>query len=178
MDKDEARSRARDVGRVDQGVSFLVVSGLFTWISGRLPGTASAFLGMRDEVDVSPLFDRLPGWRWVLPRVEEDWTLTFRDRELPIERHTMGMEQPIRSGPVIPVREIDLFLVPGLAFDLGGARLGRGGGFYDRVLAERRSDALAIGVTTATRVSDRVPVLPHDQPVDLLATESGVVACV
>ena len=124
-----------------------MVSALFAWLSGRLPGTASAYVAMEGEVDVTPLFDRLPGWRWVLPRVESEGELTFRDRSVRREMHRWGMEQPRGQGPVIPVPEIDLFLVPGLGFDLSGRRLGRGGGFYDRVLAARRGDSVAIGVT-------------------------------
>ena len=146
-------------------------------MSGRLPGTAAAYLALSDEIDVTPLFDRLPGWRWVLPRVEEDNTLTFRDRDLPLERHTYGMDQPVASGPATPVHEIDVFLVPGIAFERSGARLGRGGGFYDRVLVDKRSDAIAVGVATEQRVFDRVPALPHDQSVQWLATEEGVSEC-
>jgi len=177
MDKNPARRRARGMGLVDPGQSFLVVSGLFTWLSPRLPGTISAFLALPDEIDVSPLFTRLPGWRWVLPRVEVDGSLTFRDRDVPTEVHSYGMTQPVDQGPVVPVSQIDIFLAPGLAFDPSGARLGRGGGFYDRVLHERRGDAIPVGVTTDDRVVDRVPALPHDEPVTWLATESGVSEC-
>ena len=75
----------------------------------------------------------------------------------------------------MPVHEIDVFLVPGLAFDDYGGRLGRGGGFYDRVLAIRRADSEAIGVTVSSRVIPEVRVVDHDQPVDWLATEDGVI---
>lgn len=155
----------------------LVVEALFTWLSARLPGTVSAFLAMPGEVDVSPLFTRLPGWRWVLPRVEQDGSMTFRDRDLPRETHRFGMEQPTGSGASIPIHEIDVFLTPGLAFDRSGGRLGKGGGFYDRVLVEMRSDALAVGVTVTRRVVDEVPMRSHDRPVDLVATEEGVIPC-
>jgi 5-formyltetrahydrofolate cyclo-ligase len=154
-----------------------VVEGLFAWISARLPGTASAYLAMGGEVDVEPLLTRLPGWRWVLPRVEPDRSLTFRDRDLPRETHEWGMSQPVGAGVVVPVHEIDVVLVPGIAFDATGARLGRGGGYYDRLLAERRSDSVAVGVTLADRVLDVVPTDGHDQRVDFLATEDGVTAC-
>jgi len=132
---------------------------------------------MSNEVDLGPLFDRLPGWRWVLPRVEEEGSLTFRDREVARERHRFGMEQPADEGPVIPLHEIDVFLTPGLAFDETGGRLGQGGGFYDRVLAERRTDTAAVGVTVEERVINRVPMLSYDQRVGWLATEKGVREC-
>ncbi len=175
MDKDEARRRSRESGPVPGDVGSQVVAVLFSWLSTRLPGTAAAYLPISDEVDVTALFDRLPGWRWVLPRIEDDATLTFRDRDVVRETHRWGLIQPSDSGRIVPVAEIDVFLVPGLAFDDSGGRLGRGGGYYDRVLAGRRADSDVIGVTVAGRVIDTVPVVDHDQRVDWLATEGGVI---
>jgi 5-formyltetrahydrofolate cyclo-ligase len=177
VDKQELRTRIRSQGPVDPEVCYRVVEGLFAWMSRRLPGTVSAFLVMSGEVDVSPLFTRLPGWRWVLPRVESDATLTFRDRDVPTERHRFGMDQPMDMGPVIPVSQIDVFLTPGLAFDLRGGRLGNGGGFYDRVLSAKRTDAESVGITIERRVVEGIPMQDHDQRVDWLATEEGVIQC-
>jgi 5-formyltetrahydrofolate cyclo-ligase len=177
MDKSSLRARMRAQGLGDSAVAGRVVAGLQTWMAGRLPGTAAAYLAMSDEVEVAPLFGSLPGWQWVLPRVEGDGTLTFRDRDVSREIHPLGMRQPAESGSVVPVQQIDLFLVPGLAFDRGGARLGRGGGYYDRILAQRRAGSVAVGVTTSSRVVDEVPRDPHDQVVDWLATEDGVMGC-
>jgi 5-formyltetrahydrofolate cyclo-ligase len=87
------------------------------------------------------------------------------------------MSQPVEQGPEVPVSQIDVFLVPGMAFDETGARLGRGGGYYDRVLAIRRKDSDAVGVTVENRIIESVPVHDHDQRVDWLATENGVKEC-
>ena len=171
MEKAELRDAMSGIGPVSPESNLKVVAALFGFLSSRLPGTIAAYLGMPSEVDLSPLADRLPGWRWVLPRVETDRLLTFRHYETPRERHEFGMEQPQAVGPVVPVAEIDLFLVPGVAFDPSGGRLGRGGGFYDRVLAGRRSDAVAIGVTTESRIVSEVPVADHDVRVGWLASE-------
>lgn len=177
VDKQELRAVVRDQGMVSADSSARVVAMLFPWMSRRLPGTVSAFLAMSGEVDISPLFDRLPGWRWVLPRVEDDRTLTFRDKDVPREVHRFGMEQPTDTGPAVPVHEIDLFLTPGLAFDRSGGRLGNGGGFYDRILSARRADSVAVGITIERRVVDAVPMRDHDERVDWLATENGVTEC-
>jgi 5-formyltetrahydrofolate cyclo-ligase len=177
VDKTALRAAMRAVGPVEPDLARAVVRGLFDWLSPRVPGTVSAFLAMPGEVDVSPLFESLPGWRWVLPRVEPDRTLTFRDRDVARERHPFGMEQPADSGSVIPVHEIDVFLTPGLAFDRHGGRLGNGAGFYDSVLASKRGDALAVGVTVAAHLVDEVPMDPHDQRIDWLATDTGVREC-
>lgn len=177
MDKQELRAEMRARPAIDGELSRRVVEGLFTWLSARIPGTVSAFLAMSGEVDLSPLFTRLPGWRWVLPRVEADGSMTFRDRDLPRETHRWGMQQPTDAGPAISLHEIDVFLTPGLAFDRSGGRLGNGGGFYDRVLATKRRDSPAVGITVARRVVEVVPIEPHDQRVDWLATEAGVTRC-
>lgn len=150
---------------------------LFTWLSARLPGTIAAYVAMPDEIELEPVMGRLPGWRWVLPRLEHDDAVTFRDREVPRERHSLGMAQPVAAGEPIPILEIDLFLVPGLAFDLGGGRLGRGGGHYDRILSERRTDSVAVGVAPPGSLVDLVPREPHDVAMDFLATVDGVVSC-
>lgn len=177
MDKDSIRATIREDGPIETHIQSEVVSALFTWMSSRLPGTVSAFLAMPGEIDLSPLFDRLPGWRWVLPRVESGRRLSFRDRDVPREVHAFGMSQPTDQGAEIPLPEIDLFLTPGLAFDPNGGRLGNGAGYYDRTLAQRRRDAPAIGVTIDRRIFDRVPMLEHDQRMDWLASESGVREC-
>ncbi len=165
------------LGPVDPARGLRVTGHLFRWISSRLPGTAAAYLAMADEVPVDHLFTRLPGWRWVLPRVEDEVTLSFWDRDLERETHRWGMEQPVASGDPVPLHEVDLILVPGVAFDDRGSRLGRGKGYYDRLLVARRGDCLAIGVTVSSRIVGEVPLEPHDRRMDLLATEDGVVEC-
>ncbi len=156
----------------DDGVQ--VAEHLFRWMSARLPGTVAAYLAMAEEVDLEPLFRRLPGWRWVLPRVEGDDSLTLRDRDLPRELHRWGMEQPVDGGDPVPAHEVDLILVPGLAYDRFGHRLGRGKGYYDRLLGEIRTDCRSVGVTTSQRLIDEVPMADHDLTVDFIVTEMGV----
>jgi 5-formyltetrahydrofolate cyclo-ligase len=158
-------------------VNQAVVDRLFEFLAPRLPGTIAAYLAIGHEPDLEALWNRLPGWRWVLPRIEDDETLTFRDRDVEREEHRWGITQPVGSGPSIRIPELDVILVPALAFDRSGARLGRGGGYYDRVLATRRPGSHAIGVSTKARVVESIPVEPHDQPVDWLATEDGVRLC-
>lgn len=176
MDKLTMRASMSGTPPVTAEVSASVSDVLFTWLSSRLPGTITAYCATGSEIDVGSLIDRLPGWRWLLPRVENDGSLTWRDAGLPRERHRWGMDQPIGSGVAARVSELDYMLVPGLAFDRQGNRLGRGGGFYDRELAAVRSDCVSIGVTIEERVQPEVPSEPHDVRVDYLATELGVTA--
>jgi 5-formyltetrahydrofolate cyclo-ligase len=80
------------------------------------------------------------------------------------------------SAPALPIDLLDLVVVPGLAFDPAGRRLGRGRGHYDATLVRLRPGALRIGLCFEAQVVDRVPTEPHDAPLDAVVTESRVLA--
>jgi 5-formyltetrahydrofolate cyclo-ligase len=84
-----------------------------------------------------------------------------------------GIREPAAWDPW-PVGEIDLVVVPGLAFDRRGNRLGRGAGLYDRFLASPQRRALACGAAFAEQLVDRLPAQPHDVPLNLLGTDRQV----
>ena len=96
------------------------------------------------------------------------------DACLRIGKH--GVREPA-SDQVMPLDQMDMILVPGLAFDDAGKRLGRGGGFYDRLLAGMAGDVRRIGVCFDQQRANAVPVDAHDQRVDVLVTPAGVVEC-
>lgn len=142
------------------------------------PGlTVSGFMPFGDEVDVMPLIGRLAqeGWRTAMPVVE--------GRGLPLVFRTWAPGEPTMPGVwSIPVPladaaavEPDVLLVPMLAFDRRGYRLGYGGGFYDRTLARLRAmkPVVAVGVAYAGQEAPELPGADHDQPVDWILTEEG-----
>lgn len=174
MDKERLRDALSQSGDTTEEQSKLVVNHLFRFLSKRLPGTITAYSPLADEVDVSPLLKRLPGWRWLLPRIEDEGSLSWRDARVDLELHRWGMYQPAATAPATPIIEVDVFLVPGVGFDGSGNRVGRGGGFYDRELAKRRPDSIAVGVTVGKRIVETVPIGNHDMRVDFLADETGV----
>lgn len=130
---------------------------------------------MGTEIDIRPLLHRLAARGPVVLPVTppRGQPLTFRRWQ------PGGAMKPERFGTVAPTGEVmvpDVLLVPLLAFDLTGARLGYGGGFYDRTLAGlpgRRS----IGCAFAAQQVDRVPAEPHDFRLDAVATEREVWFC-
>ncbi len=80
--------------------------------------------------------------------------------------------EPPPSAPPLPLDAIDLVVVPGVAFDVRGGRLGRGRGHYDATLSRLRPDAARVGVAFDEQVVDRVPTEPHDSPLDVVVTPS------
>lgn len=86
-----------------------------------------------------------------------------------------GVMEP-SGGAVVDSASIDLALVPGLAFDGLGRRLGRGAGFYDRFL-EGAESVVRLGVCFAEQVVGEVAAEAHDQRVDAVVTEDGILVC-
>jgi 5,10-methenyltetrahydrofolate synthetase len=74
------------------------------------------------------------------------------------------------------IEEVDFILVPGVAFDASGGRLGYGGGFYDRLLGNARPDVPKVAGAFAVQVVDTVPVEDHDCRVTTLVTENATIA--
>lgn len=91
-----------------------------------------------------------------------------------LERHRFGFLQPFAAaGPVHP-DGIELALVPGLAFDVRGARLGFGMGYYDRLLGVLDQDAPRVGVAPSALIVPELPSEEHDVPMTHIVTENGV----
>ncbi|MFN2557811.1 MAG: 5-formyltetrahydrofolate cyclo-ligase [Nitriliruptorales bacterium] len=84
-----------------------------------------------------------------------------------------GVREP--PGQSIAADQLDVVVVPGVAFDTGGGRLGQGGGHYDRLLARLPARILRVGFCLALQLVTSVPRDPHDLAVDVLVTEEGAV---
>lgn len=70
--------------------------------------------------------------------------------------------------------EIDIAIIPGAVFDRSGNRLGYGGGYYDRFLAQQAPQAYRIGLSYSLQLTKVIPTRSHDIPMDMLVTEQGV----
>ena len=135
------------------------------------------------EMDPGPVAGVLlgAGLRLALPRVEAyDAPLTFRAWAPgdPLEPDLSDCLAPLDLAEVV---EPDLILVPLLAFDVHGGRLGQGGGYYDRTLAALRSRdprPAFVGLAFAGQQADTLPHEPHDERLDGVLTEAGYVAAV
>ena len=99
---------------------------------------------------------------------------SVNDRTQDMTPGVWNIPEPQAHCPLIPFHQIDLLLVPGLAFTAEGARLGMGGGYYDRVLSHQDFSGISVGLCFSTFVLPSIPIDPWDQTVDWIATERGV----
>jgi len=143
---------------------------------GSDPGLVLGFAPLRREPDWTPAIGA--GWRVALPRVVGERMIFHRVStfaELTPGAHGTLEPAADEATRVSPADAVAV-LVPGVAFDLAGARLGRGGGFFDRLLAHPQFTARRIAVCFACQLVERVPVEPHDIEVDEIITEDGWLA--
>ena len=89
----------------------------------------------------------------------------------------LGIPEPVAGRPVVPPECLRAVIVPGLAFDRDGYRVGYGGGYYDRFLPRLGPDAVKVGVVYGELLCDRLPRDEHDVPVDWVVTEAGALHC-
>jgi 5-formyltetrahydrofolate cyclo-ligase len=142
------------------------------------PGVLGAYHPVRSEIDCLPLVHHLrgSGWSVALPVIVEGAPLDFHlwDAGIPLAAGPFGIPQPSGTPAVTP----NVLLVPFLAFDAQGHRLGYGGGFYDRTLAALRQNGtlIAIGLAYDSQEVPEVPAGPHDQRLDWVLTPSRRIA--
>jgi 5-formyltetrahydrofolate cyclo-ligase len=143
------------------------------WLGAR---TVAIFAPQPREPDVEMLWSRGSGRSFAYPRVEEGRLDLYRvDSIYELLPGAFGVREPAAHAMhTVSPDSLDLILVPGVAFSADGARLGRGGGYYDRLLASLPAHTCKMGVCFDSQVLPGLPIEPHDQHVDFIATESGV----
>ncbi|HVU50355.1 MAG TPA: 5-formyltetrahydrofolate cyclo-ligase [Polyangia bacterium] len=147
-------------------------------------GRLSGYVAVRGELDPAAALDgaRAAGFVVALPRIDTRWPPTLRFHRVAGATDLCdgphGLTEPLPSCPAVPLADLDVMLVPGLAFDAAGGRLGQGGGYYDgagrELRARRAAAALMVGLAYDFQVVDACPVDENDVPVDLVVTERRV----
>ena len=137
--------------------------------------TVMVYLPLPYEIDTAAIIRRA---RRLGKRIVVPVSVTKRRRIVPIllpnggavQAGPYGIVEPVKPRVVVPVGEIDLVVVPGVAFDRRGHRLGHGQGYYDRFL-KRLPDAVPrVGIGFACQVVDRLPATSRDVPLDRVLT--------
>jgi len=137
------------------------------------------YVPMRGEVDTSQL--AIACWQQdktvLIPKV--DWehrhmhVVTCRSLADEMVKSKYGVPTPVGGEPW-PIQQIDLVIVPALAYDLHGHRVGHGGGFYDRFLDQPLLRARTCGLAFEEQVVEELPVHDHDQSIDMLVTDCRI----
>ena len=139
------------------------------------------YSAFRSEVDTDELCKALlhDGKTVCVPLakpVEKDIVPIVVDKEdFPLQPGYHGIPEPKWcAGKVFTAQNLDIVVVPGLLFDSRGNRLGYGGGFYDRFLANKAPQALRVGLAYSCQLADSIPAHRHDMRMDILVTELDV----
>jgi 5-formyltetrahydrofolate cyclo-ligase len=140
------------------------------------------FLSLPSEVETSTL--AIKAWqackRIAVPRVHPDGIrmdpIEISSFEVCKPGSLKGVREPAEGMPV-PLAMIDIVVIPGMAFDRCGYRVGRGKGFYDRFLSQDGFKAKRCGFCFHEQLHDTVPTEQHDIPMDLIVTDQEVIHC-
>lgn len=187
MSRQELREQARRI-RKEQSLGDVKPKSLAIW--NRLSMTPEyrcktiAFyvsLAGEKEVDTIPMISSalLQGKRVCVPKVVADGLRFFeiKSLEYDLQVGSFGILEPIGGKEILPP-QVELMIVPGVAFDRDGNRLGFGKGYYDRFLPKLRNKTPIIALAFDFQVIDKVPSMIGDIRVHKIVTESRTISCV
>ena len=171
------RRRRAELPEADQAAAAMAVLARLARLDVLLDArTVAGYRAIRGEVDIDAvlglLLDR--GVRGTVPRVEgADMAFVSWTPDTDTVAGSFGIAEPVGGDPVA-FEDHDAVLVPLVAFDRAGNRLGQGGGFYDRAIGTAERRPVLIGVAHAFQEVETVPVEAWDQSLDLVVTEEGL----
>lgn len=175
--KSELRTRLRTlrdglVGNEHQRRCSLICDLLQQFCISRRLTRIAAFWPLKSEVDLRIFFQSQLDWSFYFPKVVSTSPPRLAWGMEPLEPGFSGLLEPRFAQHFSPPTQ--LLLVPGLAFDDRGYRVGYGGGFYDALLEHIGPKMLVMGVGFELQIVDHVPEDPHDFPVDWLCSEKRI----
>lgn len=159
---------------------------MVSWLKGQT-GVWGAYQPLKGELDPQAVIRSSSHIKWVYPRISQEG-MSFHELDgRPVVKGSLAWEPPA-DAPMIDIRQISGFLIPGLAFDLKGFRLGRGKGYYDQYLTS--FVGIKVGVVPQARLFPELPLGrkgvhsvnehymdPWDVRMNYLATEDQFVVC-
>jgi 5-formyltetrahydrofolate cyclo-ligase len=153
-----------------------LMENLLRLISRKNPNSVLIYAPIEWEVDPRELMEAAPKRSYLFPKVAGDHLDIYMMN--PSSRWMSGpygiSEPDPESWDLNNISEIDLAVVPGLAFDPKGGRLGRGKGFYDRLLSHPEFRGIKVGLAWDWQIVDEVPCESHDSLMDLVITPTKI----
>ncbi len=164
--------------------SALITGRLFDMPGFKRAGIIFTYINFRSEVETMALANKCLelGKRLCVPvTLTADRRLAacqLTDPEAELRPGYCRIPEPdISKTKLIAPRDIDIVVLPGSVFDRAGGRLGYGGGYYDRFLAQEAPDALRVGLAFDLQIVDEVPLMAHDMRLHYLLSESAARQC-
>ncbi|MCX6799089.1 MAG: 5-formyltetrahydrofolate cyclo-ligase [Candidatus Diapherotrites archaeon] len=145
--------------------------------------TILVYVGVRNEVQTTALIEKLLslGKRVVVPVTD------FKKKELllselrglqELEEKEFGLMEPKKEAfRTVKPEELDLIVVPGVAFDRSGGRIGMGFGYYDKLLRRIPRKTLLVGFCFSENLDEKLPCESHDARMQVVITDAGVIEC-
>jgi 5-formyltetrahydrofolate cyclo-ligase len=184
VNKTEARAEARR--RLDavapeerEGAGVAIAGFLWQLPEVRAAGTMLLYAALPGEVPTAAFAAeaRRRGTRLIYPRCLPERRMALHlvgDDEQLETGGSYGILEPPPACPIVHVEEVDVALIPGLAWDRAGTRLGRGAGYYDRLLADPAWRGFRCGIFLSAQELPGLPAGPWDVPLQAVVTEAGV----
>jgi 5,10-methenyltetrahydrofolate synthetase len=144
----------------------------------RAASVVAAYASFGSELDTADFLATIlaDGKRLYLPRIDRVQRILELRRVTHLGADLVpgvwGIREPAERCPILALAHIEFMLVPGVAFTAGGARLGYGGGFYDRLLVSLERRGVRVAAAFQLQMVDQLPEGPHDQRVDMVVTET------
>ena len=140
-------------------------------------GTVCFYVALPIEVNTHPMIEESlkMGKKVLVPSVDlENKELKLkeiRDFQKDLTPGTLGILEPVSVSKSADARDVECCVVPGLAFDENANRLGRGSGYYDRLLVKLPENTAKIGLAFSFQVLPKIPLQDYDRPLDIVLTE-------
>lgn len=135
------------------------------------------YLSHRGEVSTDTLLEKFfKKKKIIVPKIQSKRICLFElQHPSKFQEGKFGIREPVFCILKRAWHEIDVAIVPGIAFDMSGHRIGFGGGYFDRFL--KKLDCTTIGLAYEWQIIDKVPTHPYDVPVDFIITEKRIINC-
>lgn len=138
------------------------------------------YISFRSEVDTKALIIKMliDGKKIFVPKINEltnDMEAIRISSLNELEENRFGTLEPIAYDKAIDPKEIDLILIPGIAFDYNGSRIGFGKGYYDKYIKRTRKDVKRVALAYNLQIVDFIDKDDHDESVDFIITEKQII---
>ena len=160
LEKIELRKKLKEISLVNAEYNQIVIDKLQNVIKDKIVCT---YIPLENEVNINM---HLKGQSVLATTCLEDGELKICIYEEPLEKNSFNVFQPINLKII---DKVDIFLVPGLGFDIKGTRLGKGSGIYDKLLSNHLNSTF-IGVTDKNHILEEIPFENHDIQMHSLMT--------